>query len=72
MEELGVAELVPAYLDPNLKTEDLKTGVSFASGGCGFDPLTTTLAVIFYSLLFDRLKLTITDYCSFRFPCDHV
>lgn len=44
VEELGVAELVPAYLDPNLKTEDLKTGVSFASGGCGFDPLTTTLA----------------------------
>nr|XP_016510192.1 PREDICTED: GDSL esterase/lipase EXL3-like [Nicotiana tabacum] len=44
VEELGIAELVPAYLDPNLNTEDLKTGVSFASGGCGFDPLTSTLA----------------------------
>ena len=31
-EEFGVKELVPAYLDPNLKLQDLLTGVSFASG----------------------------------------
>ncbi|XP_019265027.1 PREDICTED: GDSL esterase/lipase EXL3-like isoform X2 [Nicotiana attenuata] len=42
-DELGIKNLIPAYLDPNLKTEDLKTGVSFASGGCGYDPLTATL-----------------------------
>ncbi|KAJ8538248.1 hypothetical protein K7X08_014788 [Anisodus acutangulus] len=43
VEELGIKELVPAYLDSNLKSEDLKTGVSFASGGCGFNPLTATI-----------------------------
>ncbi|XP_060199856.1 GDSL esterase/lipase EXL3-like [Lycium barbarum] len=43
VEELGIKEFVPAYLDPNLKSEDLKTGVSFASGGSGYDPLTATI-----------------------------
>ncbi|CAN4094012.1 unnamed protein product [Withania somnifera] len=43
VEELGIKDVVPAYLDPNLKSEDLKAGVSFASGGCGFDPLTSTI-----------------------------
>ncbi|XP_047981606.1 GDSL esterase/lipase EXL3-like [Salvia hispanica] len=41
--ELGVKELIPAYLDPNLKPQDLPTGVSFASGGCGFDPQTAQI-----------------------------
>ncbi|KAL5698058.1 hypothetical protein ACHQM5_029143 [Ranunculus cassubicifolius] len=40
---LGIKENVPAYLDPNLKTDDLLTGVSFASGGAGYDPLTSKL-----------------------------
>ncbi|KAL6222246.1 hypothetical protein ACLB2K_005638 [Fragaria x ananassa] len=39
-EELGIKKILPAYLDPNLQTEDLLTGVSFASGGSGYDPLT--------------------------------
>ncbi|XP_019265022.1 PREDICTED: GDSL esterase/lipase EXL3-like [Nicotiana attenuata] len=43
-EEVGIKELVPDYLDPNLKTEDIETGVSFASGGCGYDPQTATIA----------------------------
>lgn len=38
--ELGIKELVPAYLDPNLQIKDFPTGVSFASGGTGYDPLT--------------------------------
>lgn len=38
-------ELIPAYLDPNLKPQDLPTGVSFASGGCGFDPQTAQIVV---------------------------
>ncbi|CAI0392816.1 unnamed protein product [Linum tenue] len=37
---LGLKELVPAYLDPTLTLQDLATGVSFASGGSGYDPLT--------------------------------
>ncbi|ESR48462.1 hypothetical protein CICLE_v10001561mg [Citrus x clementina] len=44
VEELGIKELLPAYLQPNLQPEDLLTGVTFASGGCGYDPLTTELA----------------------------
>lgn len=47
-EELGIKSVVPAYLDPSLKTEDLLTGVSFASGGSGYDPLTPRLVVILY------------------------
>ncbi|GAA0159646.1 hydrolase [Lithospermum erythrorhizon] len=42
-EELGIGELLPAYLDPNLKSSDLLTGVSFASGASGFDPVTNLL-----------------------------
>ncbi|XP_057797552.1 GDSL esterase/lipase At5g45960-like [Salvia miltiorrhiza] len=40
---VGVKETVPAYLDPELRTEDLTTGVSFASGGSGFDELTASM-----------------------------
>ncbi|KAL5224655.1 hypothetical protein ABZP36_011294 [Zizania latifolia] len=34
---LGVKEMVPPYLDKNLSMNDLKTGVSFASAGSGYD-----------------------------------
>uniref|UniRef100_A0A0D9VB14 GDSL esterase/lipase EXL3 n=1 Tax=Leersia perrieri TaxID=77586 RepID=A0A0D9VB14_9ORYZ len=43
---LGIKELLPAYLSPELETQDLLTGVSFASGGTGFDPLTPRLASV--------------------------
>lgn len=36
---------MPAYLDPKLQAEDLKTGVSFASGACGYDPQTAVITV---------------------------
>ncbi|GLJ37442.1 hypothetical protein SUGI_0760750 [Cryptomeria japonica] len=39
-EELGLKETVPAYLDPQLKTQDLLTGVSYASSAAGYDDLT--------------------------------
>lgn len=42
-EALGLNKYLPAYLDPNLKPEELLTGVCFASGGAGFDPLTSTI-----------------------------
>lgn len=41
---------MPAYLDPNLKPQDLVTGVSFASGGSGYDPLTPKVAVCIFIL----------------------
>nr|GMD89327.1 GDSL esterase/lipase EXL3 [Ipomoea batatas] len=46
-EELGIKEVVPAYLDPNLQPEDLKTGVSFASGACGYDPETAEITELY-------------------------
>ncbi|KAJ8430661.1 hypothetical protein Cgig2_000254 [Carnegiea gigantea] len=36
----GIKQSIPAYLDPNLTVEDLMTGVSFASAGSGYDPMT--------------------------------
>lgn len=51
MEELGIKELLPAFRDPTLQPKDLLSGVSFASGGAGYDPLTSKIAVrAFYTL----------------------
>uniref|UniRef100_A0A0D9XHQ9 SGNH hydrolase-type esterase domain-containing protein n=1 Tax=Leersia perrieri TaxID=77586 RepID=A0A0D9XHQ9_9ORYZ len=38
--DLGVKELVPPYLDKDLTMDELKTGVSFASAGSGYDNAT--------------------------------
>ncbi|KAF8676731.1 hypothetical protein HU200_046846 [Digitaria exilis] len=44
---LGLKELLPPYLSSEpLEKHDLVTGVSFASGGTGFDPLTPKLASV--------------------------
>lgn len=57
---LGLKELLPPYLSPELSTEELLTGVSFASGGTGFDPLTPRLASVISMpdqlLLFQQYK----------------
>lgn len=42
---MGIKDFVPPYLDPSLSLEELMTGVSFASGSSGFDPLTAQLSV---------------------------
>ncbi|KAJ1408775.1 SGNH hydrolase superfamily [Sesbania bispinosa] len=44
--KFGVKKLLPPYLDPNLQIQDLLTGVSFASGGSGYDPLTSELVSV--------------------------
>ncbi|XP_010266840.1 PREDICTED: GDSL esterase/lipase EXL3-like [Nelumbo nucifera] len=44
---LGIKELLPPYLDPNLQDQDLLTGVNFASGASGYDPLTSKLASVY-------------------------
>ncbi|KAJ1386260.1 SGNH hydrolase superfamily [Sesbania bispinosa] len=41
---LNLKDTVPPFLDPNLPDEELLTGVSFASGGSGFDDLTTVVS----------------------------
>ncbi|CAK9313915.1 unnamed protein product [Citrullus colocynthis] len=43
---LGIKELVPPFLDPKLSDDDVKTGVSFASAGSGFDDLTTAISKV--------------------------
>ncbi|XP_010459698.1 PREDICTED: GDSL esterase/lipase At1g20120-like [Camelina sativa] len=43
-EFLGVKPIVPAYFDPDVQLEDLLTGVSFASGGSGYYPLTPKIS----------------------------
>lgn len=45
-DEFSIKQYIPAYLDPNLRPEDLLTGVSFASGGCGYDSLTSEIASV--------------------------
>ncbi|KAH0990632.1 hypothetical protein GBA52_002115 [Prunus armeniaca] len=45
-EELGIKELLPAYLDPNLALNDLLTGVSFAVGATGYDPMTAKVVAV--------------------------
>ncbi|KAL5072204.1 hypothetical protein RYX36_023091, partial [Vicia faba] len=42
-EELGIKEFLPPYLDPKLNATELATGVCFASGGSGFDHVTSKL-----------------------------
>ncbi|KAL0837630.1 hypothetical protein Bca101_089520 [Brassica carinata] len=43
---LGIAKTIPPYLGSNLKPNDLLKGVIFASGGSGYDPLTSKLLSI--------------------------
>ncbi|RZC66741.1 hypothetical protein C5167_010440 [Papaver somniferum] len=43
---LGIKDVLPAYLDPSLGPDDLLTGVSFASGGAGYDPLTAKIVSV--------------------------
>lgn len=52
---MGLKQYVPAYLGTELSDFDLLTGVSFASGGCGFDPLTAEIVSVL--TLDDQLDL---------------
>uniref|UniRef100_A0A453D1A4 GDSL esterase/lipase n=1 Tax=Aegilops tauschii subsp. strangulata TaxID=200361 RepID=A0A453D1A4_AEGTS len=45
---LNVKQLLPPYLGVEHTPEDLLTGVSFASGATGFDPLTPVIVVIYF------------------------
>ncbi|KAI7727112.1 hypothetical protein M8C21_018993, partial [Ambrosia artemisiifolia] len=45
-DELGIKEILPAYLDPSLDDKEFLTGVSFASGGSGYDPQTPKIVSV--------------------------
>lgn len=70
---IGLKEFVPPYLDPILSLEELMTGVSFASGGSGLDPLTAQISVslsqmnffiivIYLSIVLRILRYNIDSY----------
>ncbi|CAA7395089.1 unnamed protein product [Spirodela intermedia] len=40
LSELGIGQLLPPFLKPNISGDDLRRGVSFASAGSGFDEVT--------------------------------
>lgn len=44
-EALGYRNIIKAYLDRNLMEVDLLHGVSFASGGSGYDDFTAKVTV---------------------------
>ncbi|KAK1441038.1 hypothetical protein QVD17_06874 [Tagetes erecta] len=45
-EIINVKEYVPPYLNPLIEDQDLITGVSFASGATGLDPMTSTINMV--------------------------
>ncbi|KAF3335211.1 GDSL esterase/lipase EXL3-like protein [Carex littledalei] len=52
---LGVKDLLPPYVGYPLTPQDILTGVSFASGATGFDPLTPVIVNVIPMM--DQLKL---------------
>ncbi|XP_024924369.3 GDSL esterase/lipase At5g42170-like isoform X2 [Ziziphus jujuba] len=61
VEELGIKELLPAYLDPNLKLNNFPTGVNFASSASGFDPLTSKLLLELFKEYIGKLKMYVGE-----------
>eukprot|EP01018_Ginkgo_biloba_P036545 Gb_24791 [translate_table: standard] len=65
-EALGIKETIPAYLDAELKAQDLATGVSFASAGSGWDNMTaqsgSVLAVWQQIVYFKEYKSRLSAY----------
>lgn len=56
-EALGYMKVLPAYLSPNLKQEDLIHGVSFASAASGYDDLTANFSVRIHHFFFNLIIL---------------
>ncbi|KAK3423732.1 hypothetical protein EUGRSUZ_H00933 [Eucalyptus grandis] len=65
-QQLGIKELLPAFLDPNLRLQDLIGGVNFASAGAGFNPLTSELVSVIpmsrQLQLFDEYKMKLKSF----------
>ncbi|CAN8264551.1 unnamed protein product [Cochlearia groenlandica] len=53
-EGLGIKNIVPAFRSPYLQATDMLTGVSFASGGSGLDPMTARIQGVIW--VPDQLK----------------
>ncbi|GAB2252350.1 hypothetical protein Droror1_Dr00005197 [Drosera rotundifolia] len=55
VEKLGIKEYLPPYLNQSLEFQDLVTGVNFATGATGYDPVSAQLATV--KSLDDQLEL---------------
>jgi hypothetical protein len=61
---LGIKESVPPFLDPTISNDELRTGVTFASAGSGFDDLTAATTgvipfskqILYFKSYIERLK----------------
>ncbi|KAK4796399.1 hypothetical protein SAY86_028725 [Trapa natans] len=66
VEEFGIKELLPPFLDPSLPLHELPTGVNFASSGAGYDPLTSKLFLVVSMSdqlqLFSQYKRRLTNF----------
>ncbi|GJN20713.1 hypothetical protein PR202_gb08123 [Eleusine coracana subsp. coracana] len=63
---MGIKEYVPPYLGTNLSDFDLLTGVSFASGASGFDPLTAKIMLVL--TMDDQLEL----FKEYKMKLEHI
>jgi len=63
---LGVKDTLPAFLNPSLTSQDLVTGVCFASGGSGFDDMTANVQVRTNRLL------SILCVCVYVYMCVYI
>ena len=64
--ELRIKDILPAYLDPTVLPQDLVTGVTFAFGGSGFDPLTPKLEVQYSPFIFLYSFQPLISYTNYR------
>ena len=67
VEELGIKEFLPPYLDPKLQPSELTTGVCFASGGAGYDDFTSKLQVLFMHIILYNNNTLHVCVCYFFF-----
>ncbi|CAH2047303.1 unnamed protein product [Thlaspi arvense] len=72
VEKLGLGKTLRAYMNPNLKPEELLKGLTFASGGTGYDPLTAKIMSVIsisndlaHTYLAQSLRYDRTSYANF-------
>jgi hypothetical protein len=60
-EKLGISRIIPGFLDPNLRLAQLRRGVSFASGGSGYDDSTANRIVSHHNMIAPAIRSISTE-----------